>query len=149
MKKANKCFVCVAIMLIISCLSSCESGFNQMSFDDASDCIVSKRHHNFKHITVWIFYNDSINDTFDIDKKEGRQGKERICLRNISNDYSITYVCFGKNKIRKYFRVRPNCKYRVENLSYSAFLPEVLFLYTDSVNNLYEDSHPYEYELLW
>lgn len=136
-------------------LLSCESGLNRISIDGETCCIVSSectyshKLHRIGRVYIDVYYNDSICDSYMIQEKDDGMGKGNIYLRDISKAYVVkhwhdrAYLPCSEHQ----FRLRPHCKYKITNATHGRFPQCTLYMYTDSHNNLYEDSHPYESEM--
>lgn len=136
-------------------LLSCESGLNEISFDQDTECIVSSecthshKLHRIGRISIYIYYNSKSYDSYVIEEFEDNRGKGQIYLKELSTAYNIfhwhdrSYVKCNRHE----FNILPNCKYKIRNSTYGHFPHCVLYLYTDSLNNIYEDTNPYPSEM--
>lgn len=142
-------------LVIIFLLLSCESGLNKIFIDKttgciiSSECVYSHKLHRIGQVYIDVYYNDTVYDSYKIQEKYSGTGKGNICLRDISKAYIVkhwhdkAYVPCSEHQ----FRLRPNCKYKITNETHGDFPQCTLYMCTDSLNNLYEDFHPYESEI--
>lgn len=146
--KTNNLFIVFAMLLL-----SCESGLNKISFDEATECIISSectrshKLHRIGRMYIYAYDNDSSYTSYMIEELEDNGGKGQIYLKEISSAYNI-YHWHDRiyMKCNRHEFIRPNCKYKIRNATYGHFPSCVLYLYTDSLNNIYEDAHPYRSE---
>lgn len=142
-------------LVIVFFLLSCEDGLNEIFIDEttgciiSSECVYSHKLHRIGRVYIDVYYNDSVYDSYMIQEKEAGMGKGNIYLRDISKAYIVNHW-HGRAYLPcsdHQFILKPNCKYKITNATHGDFPQCTLYMYTDSLNNLYEDSLPYESEM--
>lgn len=125
-------FINIIVVLI---LTSCY-GNNQIYFDEKESCIVSQLGYPICALTI-IIYNDSCSDMWTIKSKTDKKDIS-ISFKNIPDNYEINEEkeqpeFFVKRK----FKILPNCKYEIMNHSYGDAAVGIIYIYSDSIGNLY------------
>lgn len=128
-------------LLVIILLSSCAVG-GQIVFDETTSCVVSKNNDIIRALYIEVTKGDSVYDYYKITKKEEKEGRQRICLREIPDDYEEKHIEYGAMLIRfeKKFNIEPNCKYKIESCGYADVPSSIIYLYSDPIGDLHEYS---------
>lgn len=117
---------------------------NEMFFNEEHCCLIAKDRDKIKRLEITVSQYDSThtyNDVFELECKNADDCESRIYLNEISHKYTISYkdqrLMLKDMSFNKQFKIYPNCNYIISNKSY-AKSPYKIYLYTDSLGNLYQ-----------
>lgn len=117
---------------IIFFLSSCTEN-NQIYFDEETSCIKSKYGSPISRLTIICNNGERYSDMFKVENISDKKDVS-ISLKKIPNNYIITNE---KQQLKYKFKILSNCEYEIINHSFGGAAIGVVYLYSDSIGNLY------------
>lgn len=122
----------IIILLLLSCTEN-----NQIYFDEETSCIKSEYGSPLSRLTIICNNNEGYSEIFNLENRTDRKDVS-ISLKNIPNDYNITKEKQRFNSfVKREFTILPNCEYEIINHSFGGAAIGIVYLYSDSVGNLY------------
>lgn len=122
----------IIILLLLSCTEN-----NQIYFDEETSCIKSEYGSPLSRLTIICNNNEGYSEIFNLENRTDRKDVS-ISLKNIPNDYNITNEKQRFNSfVKREFTILPNCEYEIINHSFGGAAIGTVYLYSDSVGNLY------------
>ena len=115
-----------------------------MLFNEEHCCLIAKDREQIKRLEITVSQYDSAHTyygVFELECKNADDCENKLYLKEISPKYTVSYkdqrLMFKDMSFNKQFKIYPNCNYIISNKSY-AKSPYKLYLYTDSLGNLYQ-----------
>lgn len=122
----------IIILLLLSCTEN-----NQIYFDEETSCIKSEYGSPLSRLTIICNNNEGYSEIFNLENRTDRK-EVSISLKNIPNNYNITNEKQRFNSfVERKFTILPNCEYEIINHSFGGAAIGAVYLYSDSVGNLY------------